>query len=380
MNILIIANGYPPDGEFLGLFEYDQAKALAAAGHDVIFLALDMRSVLHWRRWGLSRADDKRMKVYRMSFPGGRLPLFIKGLLGRIAFSSAIKRILKDAGHIDIAQAHFTDNGVYANKTCKRYGIPLVVTEHSSKINKDTLSPSVQKWALNAYKNADCLLAVSHALAKRIYKHTGITAQVIPNIVDLSCFHYVQRPGNNGFRFVSTGNLIQTKGFDTLLKAFAQAFPDDSTVRLTIIGDGQERQNLESLCMQLGISDKVTFTGRLMRDRLQAEYENADAFILASRSETFGVSYIEAMATGMPIIATKCGGPEDFLNEHNGFAVPVDDVFSLTQALVQMHEKIGRFDHIKISDEVIEKFSPDTIAKQLTQCFELVLAKKGQNI
>ena len=372
MNVIVISRGFPTDKDKLGLFEYDQACALADAGHNVIFLALDMRSAIHWRKWGITKFNHKNMTVYLMNFPGGRFPLTIKAALGRVAFSQSLKRILRDEEKVDICHAHFIDNGVYAAKSCKKNGIPLVITEHSSKINVDLLPAPLQKWANEAYKSASYVLAVSNAVARHIYVHTGVEAEVVPNIIDVSSFHFTDRKEHDGFNFVSTGNLISIKGFDTLIKSFAHSFSDDNSVHLTIIGDGTERTRLEALCGELGVRDRVTFTGRLPRTELQAIYEKSDAFVLTSRSETFGVAYIEAMLTGLPVIATKCGGPEDFVNDINGVLVPVDDTIALSDALINMQNNRFTYSDKSISEYVFELFAPEKVAAKITHIYKYI--------
>ena len=96
--------------------------------------------------------------------------------------------------------------------------------------------------------------------------------------------------------------------------------------------------------------------------------------MLASRSETFGVAYIEAMAAGLPVIATRCGGPEDFVTEENGILIPVDDESTLTSAMERMMLRREDYDSAAISADIRRKFAPETIAARLTELYEGVLS------
>ena len=100
-----------------------------------------------------------------------------------------------------------------------------------------------------------------------------------------------------------------------------------------------------------------------------------DAFVLASRRETFGVVYIEAMAAGLPVIATRCGGPEDFVTEENGILIPVDDAAALTDAMEHMMLHRREYDSASISADIRRKFAPETIAARLTDIYKTVLEK-----
>ena len=79
--------------------------------------------------------------------------------------------------------------------------------------------------------------------------------------------------------------------------------------------------------------------------------KGCDAFVLASRAETFGVVYVEAMAAGLPVIATACGGPEDFVSEENGILIPADNEEKLTEALIEMYHMAHKYDKQAISEK-----------------------------
>ena len=86
--------------------------------------------------------------------------------------------------------------------------------------------------------------------------------------------------------------------------------------------------------------------------------------------------YAEAMACGLPVIATPCGGPEEFVNEKNGLLVPVDDVKALAAAIQHMYEHHLDYDHQTIADDCKARFSAEVIALQLTKIFEAVINKQ----
>ena len=94
---------------------------------------------------------------------------------------------------------------------------------------------------------------------------------------------------------------------------------------------------------------------------------------MPSKTETFGVACIEALSQGLPAIATKCGGPEEFINDNNGILVPVDDVDALAESMTKMHATYECYDRTAIAEECLCKFSPSVIAKQLTSIFEEVV-------
>ena len=119
----------------------------------------------------------------------------------------------------------------------------------------------------------------------------------------------------------------------------------------------------------LGLSGQIKLLGFMDRDSIAKEMNQSNAFVLASRSETFGVVYIEALASGLPVIGTNCGGPEDYVNEENGILVEINNVDELSEALLTMYRKIDYYDGEEIAKKCKDTFSPDKIATQLTEIY-----------
>ena len=373
MKVFVISKGMPTEKYPLnGIFEFDQAKALAKVGVEVTMLVIDFRSRSYKRKSGCFEYEKDGVHVVECSLPLGiyrrALPL-LQHFLVKI-----YKKAVKSFGKPDVIHAHFYSIAAIASVLKKKFGVPFVVTEHSSKINANIqkISKLDIKLAKKAYKNADKVIAVSNALARNLNNNFGVNAEVIHNIVDVSNFQYLKRKHKETFTFISVGNLISLKGFDLLIEAFAKAFKDDKSVLLKIVGDGPERNNLQNVVNQCGVNDKVSFLGEICREKLRDIYNEGDAFVLSSRSETFGVAYIEAMATGMPVIATSCGGPSDFVNEQNGYLIPVDDKNALVDALKKMRDNAYNFNSLEISESCMKKFSPENIGNTLMNLYETI--------
>jgi len=363
MFILIIARGYPKKNQPLhGVFEYDQAKALQRAGHKVVFISLDLRSIRRKRKLGKSFHNIDGFDIFNFSFPIGNVPprLFIAA--GKLVLKSIFKDVIVKHGQPDIIHAHFTNIAAIASVLKTKYRIPFIVTEHNSMIHKAVLEKRTRISGRLAYGNADKVITVSKSLSKSIFNHFNIKSVVVNNIVDLETFQH--KPHKHSyFQFISVGNLLYVKGFDLLIEAFSQL--KKKNLRLLIVGEGPERPKLQKLIDALGLSGQVALLGSIMRYEINQLLNQSDAFVLASRAETFGVVYIEAMAAGLPVIATKCGGPEEFINEDNGILLPTEDVRQLAGAMTEMYQNINQYDKKLISEQCREKFSPAAISKQL---------------
>jgi len=363
MNILVSVRGFDTrNGHAVGNFELDQAKALKAAGHDVRIAAIDTRSVRHGRPFGFYSYELSGIPVFYGSVPCGGLPLGLPAMAGNTAARGIYRCATRDGWRPDVIHQHFArDFGVIANE--KR--IPFVFTEHSSTHNK-LLPPKEARELREEYRRADVLIAVSSSLARIMERNTGLHAQVVPNVVDTATFCRERIP-HKGFHFVSAGNLIPVKGFDLLIRAFA-ALPENA--RLSVFGRGPEEASLRSLIGELGVGDRVALRGHCPREELAETYAEADCFVLASQRETFGLAYVEAMASGLPVIATRCGGPEDFMTPETGLMIPTDDVTALTEAMEQMMVTNDPYDAFAISQAACSQYSPERIAQCLTEIYE----------
>jgi glycosyltransferase involved in cell wall biosynthesis len=375
MYLLFIARGYPTDKyKTYGIFEFDQAKALVNKGHKVVYAAVDLRSFRRWRKWGVRKLKIDGVDIYAINIPIGKVPRNMLNRFGFMALKILYKKIIKEHGVPDIMHAHFTDYAYYACKLKDITGVPLVVTEHSSHINKDNVKKDLYNIAREAYNKADRLIAVSPSLSKRINKHFNVNPIFIPNIVDLKVFRYQEKEKYDSFNFVSIGNLIDIKRMDLTIEAFYEAFRNNSKVTLTIFGQGPKRKMLQDLIDRYNLNDQVKLMGLCSREKIAEQFRKTDCFVLASQTETFGVAYIEALSMGVPVIATKCGGPEVFVNKKNGLLIEVDNKKQLVEAMKYMYNNINRYDRREIAMETKEKFSPEIIADKIIKVYEGVLS------
>lgn len=356
---------YPSNGNF----QLDQAKALAGIGHKVVFAALDMRSVRRWRRWGLWRHEVGGLPVYEYNFPMGPVAENVRKKIAAHGFKKLLERVIKEYGKPDVIHVHFADTAESVVEVCKKVGIPYVVTEHASSIMDDEkVQPQVDMLKY-VYNNAAEVIAVSPALAARIKKYTGVDAAVVDDIVDTDIFTpcHEERPEGTPFSFVSAGHAERRKGFDVLVEAFALVNKTHPNTELLIMGDGAELGNIKKQINALGLEEKISTYGYFKREEFARELNRSDCFVLASRHETFGVVYAEAMCCGVPVIATHCGGTEGLVNADNGLMVDVDDVNGLASAMIYMCEHADEYDKRLIANSAHGRFAPSAVASRLMQ-------------
>lgn len=379
MNILVISRGIPTqkDAQW-GSFEYDQAKALVALGHTVSMVSVDSRFRWYRRRLGLRYEEREGVRLYNYFL----CPDAISGLFGN-GFKEAVIRyqwrkiesaLLKRGEKIDIIYSHFLFNTFYAVTALKNIHAPIVAIEHWSDINKEPLPDAVRTLGEATYPNVDHVITVSKSLQQRLKQLFNVDAKVLYNMVGDE-FQYTPTSPHTKVRFISTGSLMYRKGFDLLIRAFSQLGLPMEKWDLTIIGEGKIRSQLQEQIDNADLHESIHLVGLKTKDEIARMLNESDVFVLPSRNENFSVAVLEALACGLPVIASICGGIRECIDEKNGMLFEVDDVDGLAHCIQTMYDHHEEYNRSEIANDCKARFSSEVIAKQLTDIFDEVLAK-----
>jgi glycosyltransferase involved in cell wall biosynthesis len=266
------------------------------------------------------------------------LPMRILGDLRRL-------RALARAEAVDIIHCHHSHDhwlGLLV-RTARRQGrpIPLVRTFHNFRsVRRDWLSTAL-------YRRTAAVFAVSHQIEARC-REIGIPVERtvwIPGSADLPRFAVVADPAPIREEFklgqerviVSVARLARNRGHELLLAAFRLLLRTQPETRLLLVGRGETRTRLEHLVAELGLSDRVVFTGYRDRD-LPAVLAAADCFaLMAAGSDDSCRAALEAMAAGKPVVARRVGAlPETVVHGETGFLVDDDRPASVSAALATL--------------------------------------------
>lgn len=384
MKILLIARGWPSarDPQW-GCFERDQALALQAAGHQVVVMSVDGRTRFYRRKMGITHTCDSGIEVYTVFYvPFALIDLISRRLkykLRNYLALSVYRKVRKEQGRPDLIYAHYMENIFSAAAIKRKYKIPLVAIEHWSMLNRDYLPGYVNRIAEVAYAASDRIIAVSAFLQKQLWHHFKVKSRVVPNMVGreyVESTPWLDEGRPDVFTFVSIGSLVPGKGFDLLIQALHRHKEKLSPWKLIIVGGGRERRHLQKLIDDLGLSRHIVLVGKKSKAEMVDILKSSQVFVLASRGETFGVVYIEAMMLGLPVIATASGGPDDLINESNGLLVPVGNVDRLSDAILTMYENYSFYNREQIVANGRAAYAPDVVARQLTEVFEEVIPNK----
>jgi len=256
-----------------------------------------------------------------------------------LAIISSLINVHRDVG-LDVLHAHYALPHALSAMAARTAAVSMterpvprmVTTLHGTDITIVGRDPSYAPLTQFLISASDASTAVSESLARDTEKLfctktlDGCAIEVIPNFVDLRRFHpgvAPERTKDSPFSAVHVSNFRAVKRVPWLIEAFAKA-SQGTNACLTLVGDGPDQGNCMRLVEELGIGDRVCFLG--MRDALPELLAPADIFLLTSREESFGLSALEAMACGVPVLATAAGGvPEVVKNDINGWLTAIED-------------------------------------------------------
>jgi glycosyltransferase involved in cell wall biosynthesis len=178
--------------------------------------------------------------------------------------------------------------------------------------------------------------------------------------------------------FFTLGGMLPVKGYPDLLQAialFLERLPeqDHSRVEFRLAGYGPCLEAYRAECRRLGLDAWVSWPGFLSREQARHEFHNCDCYVLASHHESFGVVLVEAMASGRPVIATRCGGPEAIVTPDNGILVDVGRPPQLAEAMMTMYSSARRFDPQALREAAFRTFSRPVVVDQLERIYRCVL-------
>ena len=144
-------------------------------------------------------------------------------------------------------------------------------------------------------------------------------------------------------------------------------------IKLIVAGGGDEYENLERIIKDLGETDRISLYGRYTREESRELFSQADAFVLTSQVETFGIVYIEALASGLPCIGTKGQGADDIINDDNGYLVEYGDIVLLANCMKQLYENYSHYDHESIRANCKMRFDKKAVSETITQVYKKLL-------
>ena len=375
MYTLVIGRAYPAqETGMMGIFEFEQAIALNKHGMNTVYAFCDTRSIKRLRKLNYKTFTEKGVPVYGYHFPIGGLPRKIFDMLKLNRYKKLIRTIIKVHGVPAYIHVHFPL--LTLNKEIwsllRKLDVPIVVTEHWSRVHDKSIEDYRIDLLKHIVEEAKEFICVSEPLKNSVLELTNSTRtiRVIPNMVN-EHFYYEEaaNTNHNEFYFIAIGRMTETKRFSFLVKAFAQAFPNQEDVKLRIVGDGPLYEEVKTKIKQLNLENRVKMYGFLPREQTANLLRRSDAFVSASIIETFGVPFIEAMACGKPVIGIKGCPIEPYINSNNGKLFDKDSLSSLVTTCQKLYRNINKYSGEQTAANATNNFSEKAIANRLLKVY-----------
>lgn len=386
LHVLIIPSWYPlSPSDIGGSFFREQALALKKRGVKVGVISPCVRSLrsakVFQQPFGLHTDIDEGIPTFR--YHAINVIPRMEKLFEKMWVMLGMKLFLeykKVYGLPDIMHVHSLDRaGFLAYAISKKYNIPYIVTEHSTAFARSLISQSKKKRLLSVVSFASKQLAVSQPFSELLnstFPNSNWT--YLPNIVSDKFLLASEAKDkiDNIFTFINICMLTEKKRVENLIKAFSLLSEKYNDIQLKIGGDGVCRNDLEELAIELNIDNKIKFLGALTRDEVFIQINQADAFVLSSEYETFGVVLIEVLALGKPVVATRCGGPESIVTDEVGVLVEKNSVPALCNGMEMIYTNRENLDANKIRTYCQKNFSEDAVTDKLLHIYQNILRSK----
>ncbi|MBQ7134365.1 MAG: glycosyltransferase [Ruminococcus sp.] len=385
MNIYIIPAWYPQDdNDITASFFREQAHALSERGHNVTVIHIELLSVtgVFSRPWHSKRTwQDKNVRTifHKVIVPvpakfSKAQDKYVSNLFYKI-IRKQMQEDKKQGIAPDLIHAHVSHScAYYCVEPAKRLGLPLVVTEHYSGLVLGIASEKEYNKVAYTINNSDAFIFVGSNFQEFLCNKLGISKKtyVIPNMIDTNNYE-VGSKTNEVFTFLTACHLKTHKSVDLVVKALHKAFHNDENVKLMIAGDGDEYDNLKSLIEELNEESRISMFGRYSREQSKELFSKADTFVLTSKAETFGIVYIEALASGVPCIGTKGQGADDIIDESNGFTVDYGDVDQLAERMQELYKNRELYKREEIRQACVDKFDKSSVCEKIEEVYKVIL-------
>lgn len=361
MKIAILTPLFPPKHlAGLEIAAYNIAKHLAEKHEVHVITALDKSLP--------TESTEEGFYVHR--FKTSKIPI-LRTVLYYIRSFFAVKKINPDIVHVQTI--FLALSGLMIKKFLHK---PYVVYGRGSDVYlawrfKNIISKPI-------LKNADGVIVLTDDMKREIQKIWDRDVFVVPNGIDLARFENLSKEDIRSKLEIKdekiilfVGTLRPVKGVKYLIEAMKTITDKNKNTRLFLVGDGEERKYLENLVRTLNIERYVTFIGKVQNDKVPEYMTASDVFVLPSLSEGFPVTVVEAMASGLPIVATDVRGlPEIIKNDENGFLVEPKNPNRIAEKVLllleddELRERISRNN----KEEVI-KYSWESVVEKLEKVY-----------
>ena len=256
--------------------------------------------------------------------------------------------------------------------------LPLVLTEHYTSFKEakgGIFKPYLtEENVFKVVKSAAVRAGVSDFASELFQNYFDCKFQKIYNIINNDFFTPKESNlKNSNFTFISIGKLDQRKGFLELLIAFEKLYKQNNNLKLVIIGEGDLKDVMKSYIQQHDLTNNVFIYNWMKKNEIIEQLDMSHVLISASEMETFGLTIVEALLRGLPVIATKSGGPMELINKNNGLLIELQSKeIGLYSAMLNLMTNYQTYNFDQIKSDAIKKFNNQKVIDEYFKIYSTV--------
>ena len=384
-NNVFNTNGLWVEGLVRAMSRLHDVRVIAPVPYAPPFLA--PASIYAKYRKILTHEQINDIEIYRpryLSPPG----YWLHGYLGEIIYRCIVKKIdrYREQFPFDLIHAQFSyPEGYIGAQLAERYNVPLVITEHAAWIPWMVDYPRARKQAVWATQISSAVIAGSRYLSGTISNFINEQEKLssIPIGLDSQLFKLSETViHRQPKQILYVGRIHRTKGVDVLLKAMSLMVKRHADIKLILVGGDLgfknfqlQEEKMRSLATELGIDSYIEFAGSQPPGKVAKYMQSSTLLVLPSRRESFGAVLIEALACGTPVVATRCGGPEDFINDQVGVLVDKEDPEALADGIEYVISRLDQYDPCTLSQYAHEGYSWSSVSEQTNEIYQRALSE-----
>ena len=374
MKVVFLARWYPHKYDpMFGLFVQRHAEA-AALNNDitVIYVHPDENAQ---RRYDIERTEENGVDTIRIYYrKEGKI-------CSALRYCRACFKGLKMAGKTDLIHVHvLTRMGFIAHWQKHLNGTPYLITEHWSRYlpGNDFNGVFRKWWTKRIVRRAAMVTTVSDVLAQAMQSHglRNRDYRILPNVVDTDLFKPI--PHHNEIPKIVHVSCFedQSKNISGLLEALKVMKNRGIPYQAVLIGEGMDLEAMKQKAFDMKLTDQVRFSGLLQGQALVDELATGDFFVLPSHYETGGIVLLEAMACGLPVVATRVGALPEIVDERNGILVPDGDIEALADAMEQCCHTYIQYNAEALRSRVVQQNSKEKVGKLLDTWYSEIISPR----
>lgn len=389
LKILVVSHMFPRENNKIGgIFVHEQVHALRRRGIDARVISggpfwvnkLNPRGVFAyfkaWQqtqiRWQWSNRDGVPV-VFFPYLAGGFFRPWMHAWTYDLGLRSILPGIRKDFPY-DLVHAHTSYlDGTAGLLAAHVQDVPLVITEHTGPFSLLTDNPLKRMMTRRAVKGANRVLSVGEALRHDMVTQLDVPAShitVLANGYDESIFNIEGRKERgNSIKALWVGHFVPIKRIDRLIEAFARVAANIPQLTLSLMGDGEGMQAARQDIASRGLADRIVFLDKSDRKGVAAAMRSHDFLVVSSETETFSLVTIEAFACGLPVMSTRCGGPEGLITDQGLGRLVSNDTAGLERGLREMCTDLSTFDPARVAAHAKGYYCWDGVARELTSIY-----------